>query len=58
MEFVRGLLDIKPFLDFNQAKTIELAEKINELKNDKDEDVADASENTDMELLRLKKSLA
>lgn len=57
MEFVRGLLDIKPFLDYNQQKSIELTERISELKGDKDDDVADASENTDLELMRTRKQM-
>lgn len=57
MEFVRGLLEIKPFLDYNKQKSIELTERISELKGDKDDDVADASENTDLELMRTRKQM-
>ena len=51
MEFAKALIDLKPYIETDQQKDFELAEIIDRLKNDPDQDVADSSENTDVTLL-------
>ena len=58
MEFAKALIDIKPFIETDQQKDFELMERIDRLKNDTDQDVADATENTDVVLLQERKTLS
>mmetsp|Transcript_16653 Transcript_16653/g.22486 ORF Transcript_16653/g.22486 Transcript_16653/m.22486 type:complete len:250 (+) Transcript_16653:1841-2590(+) len=58
MEFAKALLDLKPFVETVQDKDFELMEMIDRLKNDPDQDVADATENTDVVLLQERKILS
>ena len=57
MEFAKALIDLKPYVESDQQKDFELAEIIDRLKNDPDQDVADSSENTDVTLLQERKKL-
>jgi len=57
MEFAKALIDLKPYIETDTQKDFELAEVIDRLKNDTDQDVADASENTDVTLLQERKTL-
>ena len=57
MEFAKALIDLKPYIETDQQKDFELAEIIDRLKNDPDQDVADASENTDVTLLQNRKTI-
>lgn len=57
MEFAKALIDLKPYIESDQQKDFELAEIIDRLKNDPDQDVADASENTDVTLLQERKTI-
>lgn len=58
IEFAKALLDLKPFIETEQQKDFELMELIDRLKNDPDQDVADATENTDVVLLQERKTLS
>ena len=55
IDFAKALVDIKPWFDSIQAQQIQLSEAMNTLRKDNDQDVADAAENTDFELLKSKK---
>ena len=57
MEFARSLIQIKPYLEPNKNRSMELSERMEKLKNDKDRDVADATENVDYELLLSRKKV-
>lgn len=50
MELAKSLIDIKPFLETDQQKDFELMQIIDQLKNDPDQDVADATENADLNM--------
>ena len=58
MEFAKALIDLKPFIETDQHKDFELMELIDRLKDDPDQDVADATENTDIVLLQERKILS
>ena len=58
MEFAKALTDLKPYIETDQQKDFELMQLIDRLKNDGDQDVADAMENTDVILLQERKTLA
>lgn len=57
MEFARSLIQIKPYLEPNKNRSMELSERMEKLKNDKDRDVADATENVDYDLLLSRKKV-
>lgn len=58
MEFAKALVDIKPFVEEDQERNFELMECIDKLREDSDYDVADAIENTDMQLMKERKQLS
>lgn len=51
MEFVRALLDIKPYLDPHGEHAYTLLDCIEALKDDKDKDVAEHSDEIDLQLM-------
>jgi len=57
MEFARSLIQIKPYLEPSKNRSMELSERMEKLKNDKDRDVADATENVDYDLLLSRKKV-
>ena len=57
LEFARSVLYTKPFLEPNKDKSIFLSEQIDKLKNDKDRDVVDVTENVDYQLLLSRKKV-
>jgi len=55
MEFANAMLYIKPFFDQDQDLSLELMDILNHLANDGDNDVLEAVEHTDFELLQNRK---
>lgn len=58
MEFAKALIDLKPYIESDPQKDFEIMDMIDRLKNDPDQDVADATENTDVVLLQERKTLS
>ena len=58
MEFAKSLFEIKPFIENEQEIKFELMEKIEVLKTDEDNDVAEATDDMDFQLLHQRKVLS
>jgi hypothetical protein len=54
-EFIHAMLIIKPFYEKNVDISLELMDCLAHLNNDPDHDVVEAAENTDYELLSIRK---
>jgi len=57
IEFAKSLVQIKPYLEPNKKLSMQLNERIISLNDDLDQDVADAIEDTDYQLLMTRKKL-
>lgn len=56
-EYAKSLLEIKPYIDGKTEINSVLIKSISELKNDKNREVAEATDNTDFELLKSRKKV-
>jgi len=57
LEFAKSLTDLKPYLDAKTSINTELIERISTLKQDKNNEVVEATETADFDLLKSRKKI-
>lgn len=57
LEFAKSLIDIKPYLDSKTSINTELIESISKLKYDVNQEVVEATETADFDLLKSRKKI-
>ena len=55
IEFANSMLQIKPYLDYDMQLSMEIIDILNNLRDDPDRDVVEATEHTDFLLLQARK---